>query len=348
MGKEKWEGRNFSFRLKDMVGIKTSVFRGSTLALSTSGKMTGYLHQTKTYRPPKMGRAPSAPASPSQTPAPSLPTPPPAIHEAWTPEVRINYETGEMNSVPGLAKVYSNGYPDGQLYVYNATARNVPTRMPAFTFEEGERTIMDSEIFPDLLIRQQQHHQPPTLPPLTSSGPEMYPFGGAMHPPGIPFPSRQLWACPPRLYSPPYRLIRETQAWPRVYEVYGTAIGIILKSMCFKEPPDVPGNLRSWLLDLGLPLDRTQMILEDHYSRNPNFYEMGHHVCRRRPRELKERLRTGVEAASWPGNTDFSELRATFELLRRKALELLEQYRDFFDDEYRLQRRQHRRCSMVS
>ena len=115
---------------------------------------------------------------------------------------------------------------------------------------------------------------------------------------------------------------KETQAWPRVYEVYGTAIGIVLKSMYFKQPPNIPGNVHSWLLELGLPLDKTKMILEDHYCRNPNFYKIGYCVCQRRPRELKQRLRTGVEAASWPGGTDFSELRVTFELLRRKVLEL--------------------------
>ena len=306
--------------------------------------MTGYpdlRRETRTC-PPKTGRAPSPSTSRSHPPIPTPQRSPPAIHQAWTPEVRINHETGEMNSVPGLAKVYSNGYPDGQLFVYNATARNVPCDRLAFTFEEGVPTLMDSEIFRVLMATQQQHRRSPAVPLLTSSGPELSGLGGAMHPPGIPFQHHQLWASPPQLCSSTYRLIRETQAWPRVYEVYGTAIGIVLKSMYFKQPPDIPANVHSWLLELGLPLDKTQMILEDHYCRNPNFYEIGHCVCQRRPRELKELLRTGVEAASWPGNTDFSELRASFELLRRKALELLEQYRDIFDNEYRSERRQHR------
>ena len=33
-----------------------------------------------------------------------------------------NYEIGEMSSVPGSPRLFSNGYRDEQLYVYNATA----------------------------------------------------------------------------------------------------------------------------------------------------------------------------------------------------------------------------------
>lgn len=271
---------------------------------------------------------------PSNHPSPSkLPAPSPqkqVIHQAWTPEVRIDYETGEMNSIPGSAKVYSNGYPDGQLYVYNDTARNMPTNRPVFTFEEAVPAIMETESF-SVVVPQ----PPPLQLPNFTEMMDMCPAGTHHQP-----QNHQPWTYRSQTYNPSnYRIAGESYAWLRVYEVYGTAIGIILKSMYLQTPPKIPGDELSWLLQLGLPLERTQFILEMHYYRNPNFYDVGNRLYRHRPRELKDRLRTGVEASSWPGNTDFSELRATFEILRRKALELLERYRDVFDQEYRLKRR---------
>ena len=107
-----------------------SLTRTERLLGPTSAEMTGCVDLTRQTKACLLKRAPSTSASPSHSPTPTPQGPSRTIHRAWTPEVRINHETGEMNSVPGRAKVYSNGYPDGPLYVYNATARNVPNDLP--------------------------------------------------------------------------------------------------------------------------------------------------------------------------------------------------------------------------
>jgi hypothetical protein len=126
---------------------------------------------------------------------------------------------------------------------------------------------------------------------------------------------------------------RNVEAWARVHEVYGTAIGIILKCLQLQDYPQ-PTEIQ-WLRDLGLTYTLAPHILQEHYYGNPSFYEIGEAVFTRKPRDLKECIRTGVESCSWPGNTDFSELRNAFEAIRRKGLDLLDRYRNTFDDEFR-------------
>ena len=63
----------------------------------------------------------------------------------------------------------------------------------------------------------------------------------------------------------------------------------------------------------------------------------------RKRRELKEKINKGVEAGKWPGDTDFSELRNTCEILRKRALEFLERWGDLFEMEWVATRKQQRR-----
>jgi hypothetical protein len=146
---------------------------------------------------------------------------------------------------------------------------------------------------------------------------------------------------PPHSYYP-HRGSRDpqpshsVQAWARVHAVYGTAIGIILKCLQLQAYPQ-PTEIQ-WLRNLGLPHTLAPHILQEHYYGNPAFYQIGEAVLTRKPRDLKDCIRTGVESALWPGDTDFSELRNTFESIRRKGLELLDRYRNTFDDEFRRRR----------
>jgi len=130
--------------------------------------------------------------------------------------------------------------------------------------------------------------------------------------------------------------------WPLVYEIYGTAIGIILKCMS-KDITTIQGNPTTdvfqqdkWLKEQGLPYPSTRWILDRYYYQYAFFYQVGERVTLgvRKRRELKDKIKVGVEASMWPGDTDFSELRNTCEILRRKALEFLERWGDLFEKEW--------------
>ena len=129
--------------------------------------------------------------------------------------------------------------------------------------------------------------------------------------------------------------------WPLVYEIYGTAIGIILK--CMSKEITIQGipttdvfRQDKWLQEQGLPYPTTRWILDRYYYQDTFFHQVGERVTlgARKRRELKDKIKVGVEARMWPGDTDFSELRNTCEILRRKALEFLERWGDLFEKEW--------------
>ena len=235
----------------------------------------------------------------------------------WTPECHSDPETGEMHSIPGTAQVYSNGhaYPTTQLYVDTQVARNMPPN----------RLLWDPN---DVLQRQ------------------------ALSSPQQKIIARQFTDFEESSYIPHFvtRYKDNEYNWPLVYEIYGTAIGIVLKCMT-KEIITIQGNPTDvfqqdkWLKEEGLPYPTTRWILDRYYYQNTFFHQVGERVTLgvRKRRELKDKIKVGVEASMWPGDTDFSELRNACEMLRRKALEFLERWGDLFEKEWAAmrQRRDH-------
>ena len=78
----------------------------------------------------------------------------------------------------------------------------------------------------------------------------------------------------------------------------------------------------------------------DLYSGDYRFYDFGEAARRgeRRRKDLKPIIKMGVDAKVWPGDVDFSELRSGFEVVRRKAIELLTAYSQEFDAEWEARR----------
>jgi hypothetical protein len=128
--------------------------------------------------------------------------------------------------------------------------------------------------------------------------------------------------------------------WRRVWEVYGTSIGILLTSMMIMNlnTSDYAEKDR-WLTQRGLS-DTTRQIFHGRFRVPPQLsgmMQMNVPAPRKR-KDLKDAIKAPVEPSSWPGTTDFSELRVHFESIRKKALELLELLREGFNnawDEHR-------------
>jgi hypothetical protein len=230
----------------------------------------------------------------------------------WTPECHPDPETGEMHSIPGTSQIYSNGhaYPATQLYVDTQVARNMPANRPLWD---------PNEVPPQQRQRQRQ----------PSPQQEMN--------------VRQFIDFEESSYIPQFttRYRDNEYNWPLVYEIYGTAIGIILK--CMAKEITIQGIPTTdvfcqdkWLQEQGLPYPTTRWILDRYYYQDTFFYQVGERVTLgvRKRRELKDKIKVGVEAGMWPGDTDFSELRNTCEILRRKALEFLERWGDLFEKEW--------------
>lgn len=228
----------------------------------------------------------------------------------WTPECHPDPETGEMYSIPGTSQVYSNGhaYPATQLYVDTQVARNMPANRPLWDPNETAPPPQQQQLSPQQEMNARS---------FTDFGESSY----------IPqFTTR----------------FRDNEYnWPLVYEIYGTAIGIILKCMA-KEittqgiPTTDVFRQDKWLQEQGLPYPTTRWILDRYYYQDTFFYQVGERVTLgvRKRRELKDKIKVGVEAGMWPGDTDFSELRNTCEILRRKALEFLERWGELFEKEW--------------
>jgi hypothetical protein len=128
--------------------------------------------------------------------------------------------------------------------------------------------------------------------------------------------------------------------WRRVQEIYGTSFGILLTSMMIMnvDISDYEAKDR-WLTDHGLS-DFTRQVFHGQFYVPPQLSGMMHMnvPSPRKRKELKDAIKVAVEPSSWPGTTDFSELRTHFESIRKKALELLEELRDDFThlwDEHR-------------
>lgn len=229
----------------------------------------------------------------------------------WTPECYPDPETGEMHSIPGTAQVYSNGqkYPNAQIYIDTKVARNMPTDRP---------------------IRH-PNEVPTPQPDSYSEQLEMNPR---------PKDYEQWNYAPMQLYTTQYS--RNECNWPVVYEIYGTVIGIILKCMYTEisprgyPPPDL-FRQDKWLQEQGLPYPYTRWILDRYYYTDEFFYQVGERVQIgvHKRKELKEKIKVGLNAGLWPGDTDFSEMRGSCEILRRRALEFLERCGDIFEKEWR-------------
>jgi len=230
----------------------------------------------------------------------------------WTPECHSDPETGETHSIPGTSQVYSNGhaYPATQLYVDTQVARNMPANRPLWD--------------PNEVPSQQPQPQPQISPQQEMN-------------------VRQFTGFEESSYIPQFttRYRDNEHNWPLVYEIYGTAIGIILK--CMSKEITIQGipttdvfRQDKWLQEQGLPYPTTRWILDRYYYQDTFFYQAGERVTLgvRKRRELKDKIKVGVEAGMWPGDTDFSELRNTCEILRRKALEFLEKWGDLFEKEW--------------
>jgi hypothetical protein len=139
-------------------------------------------------------------------------------------------------------------------------------------------------------------------------------------------------------------------SWERVYTIYGTALAILLKSIDFSaqsqvnspqnmsQDPTNPFYLDSFFTQHELPLSTHN--LRHLYQRDVNFQQHGEIVMRggKRRKDLKAIIRTGVEARVWPGDAEFSELRRGLEIVRRKAVGLLEEYGEWFDKEWETSR----------
>lgn len=124
--------------------------------------------------------------------------------------------------------------------------------------------------------------------------------------------------------------------WQDVYHIYGTAMGILIK--CFEFESQASGKIQNHLFEDSflerqeLPRRSTRELMNLFYS-DIRYQEFGDSVIRgeRRRRDLKQAIKNGVGAGVWPGNTDFSELRSGFELVRKKATQFLTSYSDQFD-----------------
>ena len=140
--------------------------------------------------------------------------------------------------------------------------------------------------------------------------------------------------------------------WPQVYEIYGTAIGIILKCMhkeiTIMQGPEASMNVflqDQWFRQKDLPYPTIRLILDLYYFQNPSFYQFGELVSSkgvRKRKDLKDKIKVGVDAGMWPGDTDFSELRNACEILRKKALALLEKWGEVFEQECAMLRQKRR------
>jgi hypothetical protein len=224
----------------------------------------------------------------------------------WTPELYPDPETGEMNSIPGAAQVYSNGhtYPNTQIYVDTQVARNMPSDRQRWDPNELSPSDLKLETIPKSVDFEQSNLSP------------------------IQWHST--------------RYMENEYNWPLVYEIYGTSIGIILK--CMSNDLTTQGYHYStdlfrqdkWLQEQGLPYPTTRWILDRYYFAIPFFHQVGERVQIgvRKRRELKEKIKVGLDAGMWPGDTDFSELRNSCEIIRRKALEFLESWGGIFEKEW--------------
>jgi hypothetical protein len=116
-----------------------------------------------------------------------------------------------------------------------------------------------------------------------------------------------------------------------VHRIYGAAIGILLRCLQ-REIPDYTGQQRyQWL----------QKHFRDHdmhfIIRILDIYkaEEGYRVSIIRKRtDLKSELYSVVRPFEWPGDVEFSNLMKPFEVLRKKAQELLSEYKDEFDEDW--------------
>lgn len=237
----------------------------------------------------------------------------------WTPELYPDPETGEMNSVPGTAQVYSNGltYPNTQIYVDTQVARNMPESRPLWDPNEA--------IAPTSTPQQRQSQ--PDLSNLE------------INPRFMDFTRTNFYYYPTQIHIPRHQ--ENEYNWPLVYEIYGTSIGIILKCM-FTELSKKAHNTTDlfgqdkWLQEQGLPYPATRWILDRYYYPQQFFHQVGERVQIgvHKRRELKDRIKVGLDSGLWPGDTDFSELRNSCEIIRRKALEFLEKWGDIFEKEW--------------
>ena len=296
----------------------------------------------------------------------------------WTPELYADPKTGEMHSKPGDATIYTNGleYPLIQLYIDSKVARNMPEnrtiwnrnapfptppqpkpetdyqhqefqdqelqgidyraqeyqgqayQVQDYQRREYQRQVYQTQDYQGQDYQEEEYHEPnPDLLPITDHDHQTFS-------PHHPHPH----------YLP--RWVENNNYWPLVHEIYGTAIGIILKCMArqLPHPPD-PFTQDRWLQSQGLPYPATRRLLDRYYFPSRHFRQVGDRVaCRgRKRRELKERINKGVEAGKWPGDTDFSEMRNTFEILRKKGLEFLERWGDMFEMEWVAAREQQRK-----
>lgn len=235
----------------------------------------------------------------------------------WTPELYPDPDTGEMHSIPGSSPVYSNGhtYPNTQIYVDTQAARNMPSDRPLWDPNAAQQ---------EQQREQYQQYESDSLKLEMNSRSMDY---------------GQWDSNPLQMHFP--RSLENECNWPLVYEIYGTAIGIILKCMSSDlsrqgYPSTDLFRQDKWLQEQGLPYPATRWILDRYYYTHPFFHQVGERVQIgvRKRRELKEKIKVGVDSGLWPGDTDFSELRNSCEILRRKALEFLERWREVFEREW--------------
>ena len=294
----------------------------------------------------------------------------------WTPELYADPKTGEMHSKSGDSTIYTNGleHPLMQLYVDSKVSRNMPAHRT--TWDPNTPFPTPAQPKPESEYQQQEFQEQETqeleyqghrcsgqkYQPQAYRGQEYqrqnyqeeeYQLQEYQTPDPEPLhiiDYEQIYPPPPPQSQPHYlpRWAENNTYWPLVHEIYGTAIGIILKCMSRQLPHTTidPFTQDSWLQSQGLPFPATRRFLDRYYFPSGAFRQVGDRVAGsgvRKRRELKERINKGLEAGKWPGDTDFSEMRNTCEVLRKKGLEFLERWGDLFEMEWVAARQQQRR-----
>lgn len=250
-------------------------------------------------------------------------------------------EMGRMQSISRETQLYSD---DSHLQHDRTCIESVATNRIRAIWQPDEFSLpVPVPYFPPHFPPPEPQFQPP------SQHPELSPiqrpqFTDQSIQEYMSPPIRMIPFSPPHIYA--FQYGPNEHNWPLIHEIYGTAIGIILKCMDREIDCERLNSLYQdeWLQSQGLPIPATRWILEGYYFGQPLFVAAGDRVFNAvmRRRELKEKIRLGVDSSQWPGDTDFCELRNACESIRRKALEFLERWGDLFEQEWIAVRRSRR------
>lgn len=107
---------------------------------------------------------------------------------------------------------------------------------------------------------------------------------------------------------------QEKANWDQIYQIYGTAMAVLL------------GRMRREFHELEITDNKTQR--DEWFSKEglgslmtwyDSLPDLSQTDCRREPEEVKSIIKNGVHPRKWPSNDDFSATRKKWEAARKKA-----------------------------